>query len=447
MRGVFGLAAATIAAFATGSVARPLIQERTPTVLYPRVPLVVRPGTANDIEITEHNTINSTSKIQAEGGSNPLQIDIVNNFGSNQMYLYITGSDANGVACFVGPDGNFFYPDAGGSAIPVPIQGDFKKPLGAMGETTTLTIPDFLISSRIWVTEGELQFFTLTNDEGKTAIVEPSVSNPEDPSSSIKWGFVEFNWNNGEIYANISYVDWVGISMGMALTLGSGEQQLVKGLVGGAVQNICDDLNAQNGQDNAGWDKLCMTNGNGEALRVLSPNLMIASNPTWQADYYNGYIDEVWSKYANEDLTIDTQSDAGNVACRVTDDQLNCSGDNRAYPKPTLADIYGCNSGPFGIVESDNGVHRAVVPRLCAAFNRSTLLQDGGNMQPGVAADTYYTSNPTSHYSRVVHQYEEDGLGYAFSYDDVNPAGENAAGTVAGQGPTLLRVTAGGWID
>ncbi|KAH8162184.1 hypothetical protein CIB48_g6079 [Xylaria polymorpha] len=432
MRGLFGLAAASIAAFVTGSLARPLI---------------VHPGNATDIVITEDNTLNSTSRVQAAAGNNPLQVEIVNNFGANQMYLYITGQDSNGVACFVGPDGNFFYPNAGGSAIPVPVQGDFKTPLGGVGSTTTLTIPDFLISSRIWVAEGELQFYTLVNDLGKTAIVEPSVSNPQDPSASVKWGFVEFNWNDGTIYANISYVDWVGISMGMALTLGTGEVQTVRGLVEGAVQNICDDLNAQNAKDGAGWDQLCMTS-NGAALRVLSPNLMIASNPTWQADYYSAYIDQVWAKYTNEDLTINTQTDAGNVACRVSGDQLMCAGDNRGYPKPTLADIYGCNSGPFTVIEgTDNGIHKAVVPRLCAAFNRSTLLQDGGNVQPGPAASTYYTADPTSHYARVVHNYEQDGIGYAFSYDDVNPEGENAAGTVAGPGPTLLRVTAGGWSD
>ncbi|KAI1127005.1 hypothetical protein F5Y10DRAFT_243685 [Nemania abortiva] len=432
MRGLFGLAVATAAAFVTGSLARPL---------------VVRPGNVDDVVITEHNTINSTAKVEAAAsGSNPLQLEVVNNFGTNQMYLYITGTDSNGVACMVGPDGNFFYPNAGGSAIPVAIAGDFKIPLGGMGSTTTITIPDFLISSRIWVAEGELQFFTLLQaDTGKTAIVEPSVSNPEDPSASIKWGFVEFNWDQSQIYANISYVDWVGIAMGMALSLGTNETQVVKGLVAGAVQNICNDLNAQNALDNAGWDKLCMTDGNGNALRVLSPNLYIASNPTWQSDYYTSYIDEVWSTYASQDLTIATQTGSGSVACRVSGDQLSCDGDNRAYPKPTIADIYGCNSGPFAIIASDNDVHRAVVPRLCAAFTRSTLLLSGGNTQPSLPASSYYTTDPTSHYARVVHNYEQDGLGYAFSYDDVNPDGENAAGTVAGANPTILRVTAGGW--
>ncbi|KAI0538543.1 hypothetical protein GGR58DRAFT_290512 [Xylaria digitata] len=431
MRGLVGLAAATVAAFVTGSLARPL---------------VVRPGDVNDIVISEHNTINSTSKVEAAEGNNPLQIEIVNNFSENQMYLYITGQDTNGVACMVDADGNLFYPDAGGSEIPVPVQGNIKTELGGMGSTTTFTVPEFLISSRIWVSEGELQFFTSVNAEtGRTALVEPSVANPEDPSASIKWGFVEFNWENGTIYANITYVDWVGIAMGMALTLSTGEVQTVKGLVAGAVQNICDDLNTQNGADSAGWDKLCMKSESGEALRVLSPNLYLDLDPSWQSEYYNGYIDEVWSKYANEDLIINTQNDAGNVACRVSDDQLSCNGDNRAYPKPIIGDIYGCNTGPFAIIDGDNDVHKAVVPRLCAAFHRSTLLLDGGNVQPSLPAESYYTADPTSHYSRIVHVYEEDNIGYAFSYDDINPEGENASGTVAGDNPTLLKVTVGGW--
>ncbi|KAI8631497.1 glycoside hydrolase family 64 protein [Xylariaceae sp. FL1651] len=430
MRGIFGLAAATVAAFVTGSLARPL---------------VVHPGGVEDIVITQYNTVNSTSTIKAAQANNPLQLEIVNNFGSNQMYLYVSGTDSNGVSCLLGADGNFFYPDAGGSVVPIPITGNIAIPLGGMGSTTTVTIPDQLISSRIWVSEGQLSFFTVAGANGASSTVEPSVSNPSDPSAQIKWGFVEFNWQNGSIFANISYVDWVGIAMGMGLTLGSGETQIVRGLTAGAVTNICNDLRTQNAQDGAGWDQLCMTDSSGQVLRVLSPNLYIASNPTWQANYYNDYIDQVWSKYTNEDLIIDTQSDAGNVACRVSGNTMTCNGDNRGYPKPTIADIYGCNSGPFTVISGDNAVHAAVVPRLCAAFERSTLLLDGGNVQPSLPSSSYYTANPTSHYARIVHNYEQDALGYAFSYDDVNANGENAAGTVAGSGPTILRVTAGGW--
>jgi hypothetical protein len=85
------------------------------------------------------------------------------------------------------------------------------------------------------------------------------------------------------------------------------------------------------------------------------------------------------------------------------------------------------------------------VPRLCAAFNRGTFLTDGGNVQPSLSSDYYYLSSPSNHYSRIIHEYETDGLGYAFAYDDVNSNGENEAGLVAGSDPQLLQIVVGGF--
>ena len=161
--------------------------------------------------------------------------------------------------------------------------------------------------------------------------------------------------------------------------------------------------------------------------------------------YFTSYIDQVWQHYTTNTLTINTQSPAGNVACRVANSALSCAGDNRAYAKPSAADIFGCNSGPFAILGADNAVHRAVVPRLCAAFNRGTLLLDQGHSQPGVHADRYYQPGlAVNWYSAFVHQEEVDGRGYAFSYDDVNPdGGVDQSGVVAGRAK-LLTVVVGG---
>ena len=133
------------------------------------------------------------------------------------------------------------------------------------------------------------------------------------------------------------------------------------------------------------------------------------------------------------------------VNCTVQGgNNLFCEGDNRSYAKPSAADIFGCNSGPFAIMETDNAVHKAVVPRLCAAFNRGTFLDNGGNVQPKLPATSYYQADPNNQYSRIIHKYEPDGQGYAFSYDDVNPDGENQAGLVAGPDPRLLHIVLGG---
>ncbi|KAG4219496.1 hypothetical protein PC116_g32024, partial [Phytophthora cactorum] len=214
--------------------------------------------------------------------------------------------------------------------------------MGPQGETTEFTLPDYISSGRIWVAEGELQFFAVAAADGTSQLVEPAAANPSDPSAGVNWGFVELtNTEEGGIYANISFVDFVGLVMGMTLTLASGETQEVKGLQQDSLATICQELRDQAAADGQPWDKLCVTDANGKPLRILAPNLYQSIDPLAQVDYYNDYIEQVWQKYTNEDLVINTQSGAGNVPCRVTGDEITCAGDNRGYPRPAVADIWG----------------------------------------------------------------------------------------------------------
>ncbi|KAH8158061.1 hypothetical protein CIB48_g10185 [Xylaria polymorpha] len=409
MRGFIGLAAAALATFFAQAVADPT---------------VAHPGGVHDIIITEDNIINSTTRNDlkefktnaAQAGAFP--ISVVNNF-DNGMNMYISGKDASGRPCLLGANGQFVYPQADGTGVPQEITGNIALPLGAKGQTTQVTLPQALISARIWLAHGQLKFYTVRDGNGVSAIVEPSAANPADPSAGIQWGFIEFNYDGTTIYANISFVDFVGIPLGMGLTLAGGQNQIVQGLQAGAVNNICNGVRSQAAADGQIWDRLCTVSSSGQALRVLAPNLYTSGNPTAFTGYYVDYVNQVWSKYSSQDLVINTQAAAGNVACRVSNNQLQC------------------NATTMFIVPS--------FPRLCAAFTRTTLLLAGGNVQPSLGQNSYYTMNPTSHYSRIVHQYETNSLGYAFSYDDVNPDGQNAAGVVAGANPTNLKITVGGW--
>ncbi|KAL7619483.1 hypothetical protein AAE478_010022 [Parahypoxylon ruwenzoriense] len=432
MRAFFSLAVAVTTAFITETFA---------------VPIVVKPGNKGDLVITKENTVNGTYVFEnMTTASNPLKISLVNNFGGGQLNAYVTGLDTSGAVVMLSTDGTWYHPNPAGSQTPVAIDGSVAIALNGQGQTTEFNLPDYISSGRIWIAEGNLQFFTVASADGRALIVEPAAANPSDPSSAVNWGFVELtNTEQGGIYANISFVDFVGLVMGMTLTLGSGETQTVQGLRQNAITDICNELRNQASKDGQPWDKLCVTDANGNPLRILSPNLYLSIDPSAMADYYDSYVDRVWQKYSSEDLTINTQTGAGNVACRVNGKQLQCNGDNRGYPKPTVIDIWGCNSGPFSIQQEDNDIHRAVVPRLCAAFYRTTLLLDGGSVQPSLGRDTYYTNDPTSHYSRIVHEYELDGRGYAFSYDDVNPDGQNEAGVVSGPNPQTLQLTVGGF--
>lgn len=419
--------------------------------------IYVQPGDeVNGLKISNDNTLNSTTNRSTpsnhtharsfetrSGGQLPLAF--VNNLASGAINAYITGLDSNNQVVMVKADGTFYYPPSTSASTPQALPVDNAIPLGAQGSTTPLTIPDWISSARIWFAEGHLQFYTVKNGNGGTSLVEPSAVNPNDPSAAVNWGFVELsNVPNGGLYANISFVDFLGLILGMKLQVGDGSVQEAKGLHTGSVQAICRELSAQTAQDGASWGDLCQADKNGNLLRVLAPTDFMSNYNSAFSTYWSSYIDQVWSTYTSQPLYVDTQSSPGKVACQVQGSQLQCAGDNRGYSKPTASDIFGCNSGPFAIQSGDNLVHLSVVPRLCAAFHRSSLLLSGGNIQPNLDSSKYYTASPTNHYSRLIHEYEIDGKGYAFAYDDVNPAGENQSGVVASANPQTLTIYVGG---
>lgn len=426
----------------------------TPTIARPTE---LHPGDASDLIINAQDTVNGTisasaSKSQGVAATNgtSLTLTITNNIAGT-VNCYVNGQDPNqnNAPVILTPDFSWYYPSAPSTTdgSPAPISETIAIPLGDQGSSTTITIPSYVISARVWFAVGELQFFTVGNSDGTFSIVQPSQTNPADPSAGVNWGFIEFTYTaDGGIYANISYVDFVGLPLGMSLTDTSGGVQTALGLSSDAVTSVCTDLTTQAATDGLPWDALCQSI-NGTVMRVLSPNDYMAANASSGFEtYFDDYVNEVWSNYTSKNLTINTQNDAGNVSCTVSGDTLECDGDGINYSKPSTADIFGCNSSPFVTDPSDTAVHQAAVPRLCAAFNRGTLLLAGGDVQPSLGADSYYTTAPSNYYSAIVHKYELDGKGYAFAYDDVNPSGddENASGTVSSANPSILSVTVGG---
>ncbi|KAK0252496.1 hypothetical protein LTR91_004947 [Friedmanniomyces endolithicus] len=455
MRGLFKIATAASALLAT-ALAAPITK--------------VRPGNGTDIIITSQNTVNATEPAPANAtrpapanatvasstfkiaediavSNGRLPLALVNNF-AGAINAYVTGLDSNNQLVMLQPDGTWLYPVCDPSiSTPQPVNANVAIPLGGQGSTTQVTLPGYISAARVWFAAGSLEFFTVYSSASNgPSLVEPSAVNPSDPSAAVSWGFVELtNTADGGLYANISYVDFVGLVLGMSLLSGDGSVQAAHGLQATAVASICSLLEAQSARDGMPWTDLCQVDASGKPLRIIAPSDHVASNPDAFSDYFTDHTNEVWTYYSTNTLTIDTQAAAGKVACTVQGDQLTCAGDNRGYARPLAGDIFGCNSGPFAIEAGDNDVHRAIVPRLCAAFDRTTLLMTGGDSQPGLPSTSYYQSAPTNWYSAFIHQTEVDGKGYAFSYDDVNPDGDvNQSGVVADGDPRVLTVIVGG---
>jgi Beta-1,3-glucanase/Putative Ig domain len=365
-----------------------------------------------------------------------LSVALKNNTTSNTVYAFVTGTAiSNNALVLLEADGHTLYYPASPSSTLSPLAVDCAIPLGGPGSTTTITIPQ-IAGGRVWFSFDKPITFLLNPGP---ALVEPSVSNTSDPNINLMWDFCEFTYNTSQLYADISYVDFVSIPIGISLTDTSGNVQNVTGMPANGLATVCSGLIAQNNVDGAGWNKLIVTSG-GANLRALSPNNGIVMDSSLFSGYFQPYINQVWSKYQSSSLTIDTQASWGSVTGQVSGGVLNFPG-LVSYAQPAAADIFSCSTGPFANTAGEIG---AVSARLCAAFNRTTLLVDS-DQPDGESTANYYKNSITNHYARIVHAANTDGLGYAFPYDDVAPAsGANQSGYVSSGSPALWTITVGG---
>ncbi|KAI1175064.1 hypothetical protein F4777DRAFT_345870 [Nemania sp. FL0916] len=364
---------------------------------------------------------------------NSLQIALRNNTDSHDVFAYITGIalQHGGQRCILKADGKGLYFPQNPPAIQSPLTEDCAIALGAPGNTVTVEIPQ-MAGGRIWVSRDDKLTFLLNPGP---ALVEPSVLNPSDPNAGVDFGFCEFTLNDAQLYANVSYVDFVPrLPIAVHLKTQNGPEQVVAGMAADGLDRLADALRQQAGKDSRPWDKLIVSK-DGRALRILNATHGDAVGASF-AGYFEPYVDEVWAR--DPALKINTQAGPGCLDAKVEGDKLRVG--DEVFTKPSTADILGCNSGPF--TTGPSPTRNAIIPRLAAAFVRSAVLEtDEHPSHP----HTFYRRDPTNHYARLVHEVNLDGKGYAFAYDDVQPDdGDDQSGKVNAGDPVLFTVTVGG---
>jgi hypothetical protein len=413
-----------------------------------------------------------------------LTIQLINQSTSQNVYAFITGLaiQRNMARVFLKPDGRSLYfpesPPAG--QILQPLTEACAIPLGAPGNSVTVTIPQ-IAGGRIWFS-AEQQLTFLRNPGGPgggAALVEPSVLNPTDPNADVDFTFCEFTLNHDQLFANISYVDFVA-RMPIALTLQTlgGAVQHVSGMAPDGLDRVCAGLREQAARDGRPWDKLVVQRGGQDRpMRVLNPSHGDAVGASFDG-YFEPLVEAAWKKYGQQGqqheqqgekkqhhhrlrfplrlfsrspdpeppahaqavLRINTQAAAGIVEGFVPAGSNDLVIGGEAFVRPTTADIMGCNTGPF--TTGPSPMRNAIIPRLAAAFQRGCICEVSEHpSQP----ETFYTGDPTNHYSRIVHDCNLDGKGYAFAYDDVQPdGGRDQSGKVNAGDPRVFVVAVGG---
>ncbi|KAF2114157.1 hypothetical protein BDV96DRAFT_647635 [Lophiotrema nucula] len=377
-------------------------------------------------------------QVLAAAPAGQLNVALQNKSSSSQVYAYITGLDLNNGnrPIFVQADGKTIYAPTSPSGTGAKLAVNVAISLGAPGNTVNVVIPK-IAGGRIWFSVDAPLTFLLNPGP---AIVEPSVTNPSDPNVNINWTFAEFTYNDAQLFANISYVDFVSVPIGISLTNTAGQTQSVPGMPASGFNTVVNELRAQAKRDGRPWDQLIYSY-NGKPLRALSPNNLLVGNASAWDGYWDPYVQQVWSRFTNEDIIINTQAAAGNLRGRVSNGQLTLP-EAGSFSAPSARDIFSCSTGPFAT--GSNQARNAVIPRLAAAFNRSTLLL-ADQFPNGTNPNQYYQNAITNHYSRIVHAVQKDGRGYAFPYDDVVPdGGQDVAGTIFDGSPSLFTLSVGG---
>ncbi|MEV4561437.1 beta-1,3-glucanase family protein [Kitasatospora sp. NPDC049285] len=365
-----------------------------------------------------------------------LALDLANTTGSNTVYAYVVGRDpaAGGSWTFVQTDGSSLYHPPNPANDQTPLGVDCAIPLNASGAAPRRVTLPHLDSGRIYFSVGAKLTFLMNRGGG---LAMPSVLNPSDANANVRHDFCEFTFNNDQLFANITFVDMVCLPIAFQLETPQGTQT-VRGLPSDGLARVAAALRAQSAADGSDWSKLIVTSG-GSDLRVLSPNLAIRGNGALFPGYFDSYVDQVWSKYTGTDLKIDTQYTWGVVTGRVSGSTLSFPGVG-SFTKPSTAAIFSCSDAPFA---TGNDLMGNISARLAAAFNRTTLLDDA-NQPTGENPAAFYAKPRTNHYARILHSTTPDGLGYAFPYDDVHPAGVDFEGKVQHGSPSRFVITVGG---
>ncbi|WP_406279821.1 glycoside hydrolase family 64 protein [Streptomyces sp. NBC_00191] len=357
------------------------------------------------------------------------------------VHAYVTGhaQDTNQWV-LLRADGSVYRPDSP-SAPQTPLPVDCAIPLkGAGAGPVLLTLPQMYGARVYFVRDDKLDFFLNPGP----SLVEPAFATAADPNYGRTWSFCEFTFNPQQLFANISYVDLV-TALPIGLTLEGDETHTVATLPDGALKKIADDLTAQAARDGQPWDKLIIRGSDGEVLRVISPQTVMApyfDRPAEMPfrDVFDDYIDKVWEKYRSTDLRVDLQGGRGVLTGRVNGDVLSFTG-GHSFIRPASKDIFTCNHGPFANNPGDPDDKKALLARIAAAFNRTTLLTHPDQPNGATTAD-YYLDPATNHWSRVVHA--NTPIGYAFPYDDVRPDGQpDVSGAAFDGNPRRFTVTVG----
>lgn len=344
-----------------------------------------------------------------------LPLTIVNNSGSYtnaSVHVYIVGNQ-DGKQVRVASDGTLkqiALSDNGSDGYT-----DYAISLPSSGNAT-LTLP--YMSGRIYVSLGaKLKFKAVTDGNGNAALQYPAGWVSSDPNYSVLHDCCEFTYNSSGMFCNTTMVDMFSVPMRLRL-IGAKDQNTGTLISGGRATAFAAVKKVD------AFAPLVI-----DDLRVIAPGHGLDAG-LFASDYFDPYIDDVWSTYAGKDLKVTTS--AGTFTGRVSSGKLTFTGPaSVSFSKPSTRDVLYCDGN---LAAPNDGTTGPVAAVLGAGFNRSTLVSNAA--QPVTDASAFYQTAITNHYSKAIHAVTDNGRAYGFAFDDV----ADFASYIQDTAPTAVRL-------
>jgi hypothetical protein len=354
-------------------------------------------------------------RVAAAAGGLPLTVaNETGKYADSAIAMYILGTDpATGRQGHVAADGSFqpcALSDNGADGYT-----DYAIPLR---DAKAVALPK--MSGRIYYSINDrLRLKVVVDGNGAPALQYPAGWVSSDPNYKILHDWIEFTYNDAGMFCNTTMVDMFSVPLAIQLT--GAKTQTAGTLVDGGRDKIFAAIAAR-----PEFARLVV----GDDLRIVAPGHGIEAG-LFSANYYDPYIDAVWSKYRQSSLSVKT--DAGTFTGKVGGDSLTFTGGAKtpaAIAKPSTRDVLFCDGA---LAAPNDGVTGPVAAILGAAFNRSTLL--GATSQP--ATDGFYKESVTNHYAAAMHANTKDAKAYGFAFDDVG----GFASYIQDNAPGSIKVT------
>ena len=392
----------------------------------------------------------TTSLMMSHAQNLPFQIDNRSIYPDNQVYIALLGRV---------DDQSVWLDVTNGQIHPIntsfnTIQGPNYGSLGAGGSSmyancfrklsdvpnNTIDLPQ-IASVRIFMSFNEQLYLYFFEDGGYSG---PDLANETDPNQNIRFEIIELTYNNIGIWANTTRVDYYQYPMGLEVWGNNGFYKKV-----GEVLTHEEIINTWKSRVPEKF-QVCLDE---EKEIIHQPSKL----PEFKEggiyyDYFDNYVDQIWDRYMNEDLTIGI-GDAGSWVGRVNADgetfRFERASDGRKAiieARPNSQEIFeGKGVLAHDVPETPTADDLDVQKHFCAAFTRGVIDPNATAGEGNIWSNEseFFQQNIYNEYVKFWHSRDIsfEGETYAFCYDDVF----DFSSTIHTTSPTSAKITIGGF--